>query len=195
MNQGIKISADTVERVTKALQGETPRGTIILVVSWIDHMLKLKFMHEFRHGSAKVRDSLYGYGGAFSSLSSKIKIAYAAGWIDDDIFFDLNLLRDLRNDYAHRIEPPTMDEADAPRSLDKLKTPHRVYSDWGRMRVAEVKDGLVFYYVGEKPPEAGKDLDVPGMLSFKLGVPAVIGVLGKTLGIELSGSSGDTSLI
>lgn len=185
MNPGIKICSDTVERVMKALQGETPRGTIILVVAWIDHMLKLKFMHEFSHGSAKVQENLYGYGGAFSSLSSKIKTAYAAGWIDAEIFFDLNLLRDLRNDYAHCIEPLSMDEADTRRRLDQLKTPHRVYTDWGKVRAAEVKDGFVLF-VGDKPPEAGNDLVVPGMLSLKLGVPAVIGALGNALGIELN---------
>lgn len=184
MRKATQISTDIQRRLQVALQQESPRGMILLSLSWIDRMLERKLAAEFPKGDRKEREALFAVGGPFHGLSAKIKVAYCAGWISDDLLHDLKLLRDIRNGLAHRIEPCSSDANEIRSKLEKLKTPHEIYSDWGVVRAAELPDGVVLY-TGEKPKGAGEELSLPGTFALKLGIPAVVGVLGRSLNVEL----------
>ena len=153
-------------------------------LSWIDHMLERKLATEFDKGSRKEQEALFSVGGPFHSLSAKIRVARCAGWIGDDLLHDLKLLRQIRNDFAHRIEPCSPEANEIREKLERLKTPHEIYCDWGGVRAAELPDGIILYS-GEKPEEAGAQLRLPGTFALKLGIPAVVGVLGTALDLEL----------
>jgi len=184
MNRVAKISADVHRRLQSALEQESPRGMILLSLSWIDHMLERKLAAEFHKGCRKEREALFRAGGPFHGLSAKINIAYCAGWIGDDLLHDLKILRDIRNDLAHRIEPCSSDATEIRGRLGQLRTPHEIYSDWMKVHAAELPNGFVLYS-GEKPEEAGAVLSIPGTFVLKLGLPAVVGVLGRSLNVEL----------
>jgi hypothetical protein len=184
MSKAIQISADVQRRLQHALEHESPRGMILLSLSWIDHMLERKLAGEFDKGNRKEREALFAVGGPFHGLSAKIKVAHCAGWIDEDLLHDLKLLRDIRNDFAHRIELCSLEANEIRGKLERLKTPHAIYSDWGSVRAAELPDGIILYS-GAKPEEAGAELTLPGTFALKLGIPAVVGVLGKALNVEL----------
>lgn len=184
MSKTTPISSDMQRRLALALESESPRGMVLLSLSWIDHMLERKLAGEFDKGSRKERDALFAVGGPFHGLSAKIKIAYCAGWIGAALLHDLKLLRDIRNDLAHQVEPCSPDASEIRNKLEKLRTPHEFYSDWGTIRAAELSDGIILYS-GEKPQEAGRNLTLPGTFALKLGVPAVIGALGMSLNVEL----------
>ncbi|MBN1361613.1 MAG: hypothetical protein JW993_13525 [Sedimentisphaerales bacterium] len=155
-------------------------------------MLERKLCAEFASGNRKARESLYSRGGAFSSLSSKIAVAYCAGWLDSDLFHDLSLLRKVRNGFAHELAPCSPDAKDIREQLENLKTPHRIYSDWGEVRAAEIENGIILYS-GDKPEETQGDLALPGLFALKMGIPAVIGVLADALQIEIEGTEGSSS--
>ncbi len=155
-------------------------------------MLERKLATEFGKGRAKIRKSLYDCGGPFHGLASKIKVAYCAGWIDDELFSDLKTLRDIRNSFAHQLEPCSPDAEEIRRQLENVKTPGRLYSDWGQIKAAEVENGVILYS-GEKPEEGQQELRVPGLFALKMGIPAVVGILADSLGIELESSGDETS--
>ncbi|MDZ7735022.1 MAG: hypothetical protein U5P41_01905 [Gammaproteobacteria bacterium] len=46
--------------------------------------------------------SLFSGFGSLSSLSQRIQVAYAFGWLSQDILMELNQIRNIRNDIAHK---------------------------------------------------------------------------------------------
>lgn len=190
MGKGVQISVNVQRRLQQALEHESPRGMILLSLSWIDHILERKLATEFGKGNSKEREALFAVGGPFHGLSAKISVAHCAGWIGANLLHDLKLLRDIRNSLAHRIEPCSPEADEIREKLERLKTPHEVYSDWGAVRAAEVPNGVILYS-GEKPDDAGKDLSLPGAFALKLGIPAVVGVLSRALEVELEPAAPD----
>lgn len=184
MSNTVKINTDLQHRLQLALKHESPRGIILLSLSWIDHMLEKKLAVEFHHGKRREREALFKVGGPFHGLSAKINVAYCAGWIGDDLFHDLNLLRAIRNDLAHQIKPCSPSANEIKGRLEQLRTPHEIYSDWLEVRAAETLDGVVLFS-GDKPEEAGTELSLPGTFALKIGIPAVVGGLGRSLNVEL----------
>lgn len=178
------ISAKTQQQLKQALEHESPRGMILLSLSWVDHMLERKLASEFDKGTQKEQEALFSVGGPFHSLSAKIRVVRCAGWIGNDLHHDLKLLSKIRNDFAHRIESCSPEADEIREKLERLKTPHEIYCDWGSIRAAELPDGFILYS-GEKPEEGGEELRLPGAFALKLGIPAVVGVLGTALVLEL----------
>ena len=191
--EAVKITVDVQHRLELALENESPRGMVLLSLSWIDHMLERKLAAEFCRGSRKERESLFTVGGPFHGLSAKMQIAYCAGWIGDDLYHDLKILRGIRNNLAHRIEACSSNANEIREKLEQLRSPHEIYSDWMMVRVAEIPDGIILYS-GEKPEQAGEELSLPGTFALKFGIPAVVGVLGKSLNVELESSESENHL-
>ena len=184
MSKTTTISAEVQQQLQQAIEHESPRGMILLSLSWIDHMLERRLSTEFDKGSRKEQEALFSFHGRFHSLSAKIKFACSEGWIGDDLHHDLELLRQIRNGFAHRIEPCSLEANEIREKLEQLKTPYEIYCDWADVRAAELPDGIVLY-TGEKPEDADAELRLPGTFALKFGIPAVVGVLGTALSLEL----------
>lgn len=65
MRRATRISTDMQRRLQRALQQESPRGMILLSLSWIDHILERKLAAEFSKGNRKEREALFAVGGPF----------------------------------------------------------------------------------------------------------------------------------
>ena len=120
--------------------------------------------------------------GPFSTFSSKLDIAFCAGWIDSDVYHDANAIRKLRNECAHRVDSVSLDTEEIRALLNALKVPDRRFSDWGEIRVAAIPDGVVFFK-GDMPDEATEELCLPGAFLLRMALPLVLTVLAANLGI------------
>src|SRR4051794_24711234 len=81
------------------LDNESDRASAVLCAAFLDHELEIllrRFMRDI-----KETNELFKQMQPLSTFSSKIKFAYVLGLIIPDAYHDLNLIRRIRNDFAH----------------------------------------------------------------------------------------------
>ncbi len=184
------ISIDFGRRVSELLSEESDRACVILAASWVDHFLGIKLAQEFSKGNSKARDALFSANGPFATFSAKLNAVFCAGWIDSDVYHDLQVIRNLRNEFAHSIDSRTLHDEPFPKMVGRLRVPKRQYHDWGQLRAAAT-DGGVVLFTGERLAEAVEDLDI-SKISFRMGASVIVAVLVANLGIpvDMGGSVG-----
>ena len=179
------LSLECLKAFEASLSDESDRACVIVAACWIDEFLKVKLMNEFSKGNANSRRSLFSGNGPFATFSAKVNTAFCAGWIDKDVYHDINVIRKLRNVFAHSVDPVSLDAEETRHLIESLKVPHRQFYDWGQVRAASIPRGVIIY-TGEKPPEAEEQLHIPGAATFRMALPLVITVLVSNLGIPFA---------
>ncbi len=79
---------------------ESDRACAVLGVAFIDERLKGLFDRRLHYSNS----SLLAHNGALGSFSSRIAVARALCWISDDVRYDLDQVRDIRNRFAHNAD-------------------------------------------------------------------------------------------
>jgi hypothetical protein len=82
-----------------AYNGESDRGAAILSGSFVEHALGLYLRSKIQ--DIKLADDLFSPLGPLSSFSQRIAIAYAFGFVSKLHHKDLELIRRIRNYFAH----------------------------------------------------------------------------------------------
>ena len=191
-NSRIVIKAQQWAGFFDELRSESDRGATILTAVWIEELLERKLKKFFSEGNSDTRRGLYDLNGPLSSFSAKIDAAYCLGWIDSTLFHDINLVRQIRNKFAHKLHGITLESSKIRDFIDKFQTPRRHYSDWDELQAAANLDGPgLILYSGETPPEAGEVLDIQ-RLRYKMMVGSLAKEVCASLGVSIRGSSGDT---
>ena len=175
----------------QVLKTESDRGSIILASIWIENLLERKLRALFTKGNSRNRQRLFDLNGPFSSFASKILAAYTIGWIDSDVFHDLELLRKIRNKFAHTIDVKHFEDVAVKKLINEFKIPHRHYSDWSELNAASTSDGrgLILYTSSEPPENAAEPLNIQRLryqLLVSLLTVEVTTSLGLSLGIDSS---------
>lgn len=183
MTKEERISIDFGKRVSNALSEESDRACVILVASWADHLLRIRLAREFSKGNSDARSTLFSSNGPFATFSAKLSAAFCAGWIDRDVYHDLQVIRRLRNEFAHSIDGHTLHDEPFPSMVSKLRVPKRQYYDWGELGAAATDSGVVIF-VGERPADVREDLDV-SKITFRMGASILLAVLVANLGIPV----------
>jgi len=81
-------------------RSESDRACAVLGAALIDERLKQLFDRRLHYANA----ALLSHSGVLGSFSSRISIARALAWISDDVRFDLDQVRDIRNKFAHNAD-------------------------------------------------------------------------------------------
>ena len=168
----------------KTIAEESDRAKVVLVAAWIDHFLKVKLENEFSEGNAQARDQLFKLSGPFASFSAKLNTVFCAGWIDADIYHDVQIIRKIRNECAHTIEPVSLNAENFRTLLDSFRTPRRQYYDWGELKAVSINNGIILY-TGEKPEDAEENLSL-GALTFNMAISLIVAVLIANLEITFT---------
>jgi DNA-binding MltR family transcriptional regulator len=79
---------------------EAPRSTAILIAALVDDELT-NYMRRQLSAPTKLVDRLFEQRGPFGTLSSKIDCAHALGWLGEEVWKNLHLIRKIRNEFAH----------------------------------------------------------------------------------------------
>jgi hypothetical protein len=83
-----------------SLHQETDRACAVLGAALLDSTLE-----DLVRARLKTRrEDLLGSNRPLGSFSSRISLAHALSWIDDDAAADLDLIRSVRNDFAHAFD-------------------------------------------------------------------------------------------
>ncbi|HYE73048.1 MAG TPA: MltR family transcriptional regulator, partial [Blastocatellia bacterium] len=108
-------------RVYLELDNESDRASAVLCAAFLDHELEIllrRFMRDI-----KETNELFQQMQPLSTFSSKIKFAYVLGLIKHEVYHDLNLIRRIRNDFAHDRRARSFAETEIASRCHSLKLP------------------------------------------------------------------------
>jgi DNA-binding MltR family transcriptional regulator len=89
-----------VDEFNARLREETDRACAILGAAMLDARLESLF----RSRLIGQPDELLANGRPLGSFSVKIRLSHSLGWISDDACKDLNIVREVRNRFAHSFD-------------------------------------------------------------------------------------------
>ncbi len=98
---------------------ESDRGSVLILSAWLDDGLSEFIKHHYIKND---NDKLFNYPGPLGSFSAKIMMAYSFGWLEDDFYSDLNLIRKIRNDFAHSRGKITFESEKIKDRINEFKT-------------------------------------------------------------------------
>jgi mannitol operon repressor len=94
---------DLFSKFLHEFQHETDRGASILAGSMLDQKLK-DILFDFLIDGAPTKDLLNGNNAPLGTFSSRLNLAYSLGLISEYEYHDCNIIRKIRNDFAHKFE-------------------------------------------------------------------------------------------
>lgn len=89
------------DKLKERLGNESDRGKVILCGMILDEELEMLIRIHMRELPKNLEKDIFSGFGPLSTFSGKTKLAYALQLIDDDVYSDLNVIRDIRNHLAH----------------------------------------------------------------------------------------------
>jgi len=104
--------------IVEEMRDQTDRGAAILAASILSTYLERAILTKFTPTSNRRREKIFRGFGPLSTLSARIEIAYSLGLFDEAAYGRLNAIKDIRNEFAHSIEPTTFD-SEAIKTLSK----------------------------------------------------------------------------
>src|SRR5256714_14391096 len=106
-------------RLVSDLESETDRGVALLAVALLDDVLDVLLRASCVDDSEGV-NRLIGPGRPLESFGSRAHVAYCMGLLGADVYSDINLIREIRNDFAHR-QPTNFEQSDIHTKCNKLR--------------------------------------------------------------------------
>ncbi len=108
------------------LQNESPRAAVIIAAAFMDGWLR-QLIANFMIEDSNVVDELLGTDDIadrpLSTFSSRIKTAYCLGLISKGEYDDLNLIRRIRNRFAHKMLGYSFDDEEIVNWCNSLQIP------------------------------------------------------------------------
>ena len=102
MNESIRFQmADRIQEMMNALKLESDRGGVVLASAWVEDSLTTLILAAFIKEAEKKATDLVKPSGALGDFGAKIELAYQLGFLRTSTYQGLNILRRLRNDFAH----------------------------------------------------------------------------------------------
>jgi hypothetical protein len=87
----------------REIEVESDRGAVILTASRLDYILG-EMLQRFLVPSKHSQTLFKGESAPLSSFSARIKMAYALGLISEPEYKNCDIIRKIRNDFAHKFE-------------------------------------------------------------------------------------------
>lgn len=81
-------------------RAESDRACAVLGAALLDARLESLYNRRLRNS----KEELLSGNGPLSTFSSRIRVARALNWVVDDVGFDLDQIRSMRNEFAHNID-------------------------------------------------------------------------------------------
>ena len=114
--------------VFEAVARESDRGAILVGTAFLSEGLEALIRAKFRDKARKIRGitkDFFGPAGPLGSFWTKIRLAYALDLIAAYEYRDLELLRQIRNRFAHQIEAVGFDDPEVVKLAKRLESPER----------------------------------------------------------------------
>jgi DNA-binding MltR family transcriptional regulator len=108
---------EEIQAAVRDFGSQTDRGVAIIAVSLLEQMLEIVLLQRMMPLSARRYARMFGRMGPLSSFSAKIELALALGVISENLYYQIDALRKVRNTFAHRIEALTFEHPNVQRAM------------------------------------------------------------------------------
>lgn len=98
------VDVSSLRQATASFTKQTDRGSALIATAWVDNALEVYLRAYFR-SDEKTANEILRPDGPLGSFSARIKLAYLLGIIEPTAFRDLEIVRAIRNDFAHVRQP------------------------------------------------------------------------------------------
>jgi DNA-binding MltR family transcriptional regulator len=98
----VEFDSDEFNKFFKSLEDESDRAVAIVSFSYIDNLLTQLMRRHMNTEISGGLDTLFDSTGPLGTASAKIKLAASIYWISPMVYHCLELLRKIRNEFAHR---------------------------------------------------------------------------------------------
>ena len=115
-----ELSLAKWNQMVETFHEESDRGAAILAGSFAEHALAQYL--KFRIRDKKLADKLFDGMGPLSSFSQRISIAFAFDLINAELYKDLDIIRKIRNHFAHHPLDATFKTVEIKQLCEKLST-------------------------------------------------------------------------
>lgn len=88
--------------IQNEFSGQTDRGAALIGAALVESELTRLIVSRLVNSTGASR-RLFKRGGAIESFGPQTTLAYAVGFISKDVYCDLNLIREIRNKFAHEV--------------------------------------------------------------------------------------------
>jgi hypothetical protein len=102
-----QIELHPITKITNELKKESDRAAAVLAASFLETQLETLLKKVLINH--KDRDLMFGAFAPLGSFSAKISVAFLIGLIPEDIYKDLNVIRKIRNEFAHKYDTLAFD--------------------------------------------------------------------------------------
>ena len=120
------VRRDDWSEFASQLSKETDRGAALVGAAFLDHLLGA-LIEEFLIDDKAIRKKiLKGPLAPLGGFYSRIIASYSLGLISEEEYNDLDIIRNLRNDFAHKIQSLSFSSAAVKKKLKDLRVPHLV---------------------------------------------------------------------
>jgi len=96
------ITFETLGDFVTEFNHETDRAAAILAASYLDHELEV-LLRAYMSANDELLYELFKNDAPLGSFSAKIRTAYALGLIPESDYIDLNIIRGICNNFAHKL--------------------------------------------------------------------------------------------
>lgn len=96
---------DDAVPIFEEIEAQNDRSAAIVAVSFVETALRATIETEWGIQSETARERLFKGSGPLATFSAKIEIGSAAGILGPRTRGDLNLIRKVRNEFAHFLKP------------------------------------------------------------------------------------------
>ena len=120
ISQSELYDAELLEFFESLIQ-ESPRALAIVAFSYVDEKLANLMQAHMNSDISGGLDSLFKSFGPLSTASGRIKISAALRWLAPSTYKNLELLRKIRNEFAHKAFLNSFDEAPVRNFLDQFE--------------------------------------------------------------------------
>lgn len=117
---GTKRRVEVLFRIGDELKKESDRGCALVAAAYLENEVGELLGNFFVKQSAKARAALFEFNGPVGTFSSKIKMSAALGLMPEEIFKSLDLIRKMRNEFAHLHEPLDFESPKIKRQVENL---------------------------------------------------------------------------
>jgi DNA-binding MltR family transcriptional regulator len=100
---------------------QTYHGTVLTMTATLDEGLRQLLLARMRTVSNRLSERLFSGYGPLASFSAKTDVSYALDLIDDGVYGDLKIIREIRNHFAHSLIKTTFSSPEVIASCRKFK--------------------------------------------------------------------------
>lgn len=113
--------SDDLGPIMAELQKQSDRGAAIIAGSLLEQILETAIKGRLRALSTDQHKALFGRMAPLSTFSAKIEIGFAIGLYTEATYRNLNMLRQVRNEFAHKLGALSFDHPDIAKIINDPK--------------------------------------------------------------------------